>query len=129
MIKFLILTLAILSTPNTGFLSAYAELPTVATVEYRQEIGDLPHDISKYDVLIAVADCGLIGKEGVLHTIVGSLKAIVFDCAGNDGTPSWMEENNIVAEIDYWTWQKYPELVGTPATFETYHDTKKQKAT
>ena len=74
-------------TVQTGYLSAYAELPTVATLAYRQEIGDVPYDVSGYDVFIAVADCGLIGHEGTLYTNAGALRAIVMDCAGNDGTP------------------------------------------
>lgn len=101
--------------PQTGYLSAYAQGPTDATIAYRQEVGDLPYDLSQYAVFIAVADCSLVGREATLYTAVGQLSAIVFDCAGNDGTPSWMETNRIIAEIDYWTWQHWPELIGSEA--------------
>jgi len=103
------------SGAQSGYLSAYAEVPTVGTVAYRQEVGDIPQDLRPYDVLIAVADCSRIGKEATLYTAVGPLRALVIDCAGNDGTPSWMEENRIIAEIDYYSWQRWPELVGSAA--------------
>ena len=104
-----------LTASQTGYLSAYAESPTVGTIAYRQAVGDIPSDLSQFDVMIAVSDCRLIGKEGMLYTAVGPLRALVFDCAANDGTPSWMEENNIVAEIDWYTWQRWPVLVGSAA--------------
>lgn len=112
---FVVGTLGQLHTAQSGYLSAYAESPTVGTVAYRQEVGDIPHDLTGYDVLIAVSDCMMVGKPGTLYTAVGPLDALVIDCAGDDGTPSWMAENNIVAEIDYWTWAAHPELVGSAA--------------
>jgi hypothetical protein len=100
---------------HTGYLSAYGRLPTDATIDYRQSVGDIPQDLSGYDVLIAVSDCRLIGKTGVLYTAVGALRALVIDCAGNDGTPAWMFENSIIAEIDWYSWQRWPGLVGSEA--------------
>ena len=100
---------------HIGYLSAYGEMPTVATLAYRQEIGDIPSDISQYSVFLAVADCGLIGREATLISSSGVFDALIIDCAGNDGTPEWMEQNSIVAEIDFYTWAAYPELVGSAA--------------
>lgn len=100
----------------TGYLSGYNEAPTVGTVAYRQEIGDIPQNLSGYDVLIATADCGQIGKVGTLYTVVGPLNALVFDCGGDDGGHHWMRVNNILAEIDWYTWVAHPELVGSAAT-------------
>ena len=99
-----------------GYLSAYAEAPTIGTIAYRQAVGDIPQDLRPYNVLIAVADCSLIGKEALLISGGNVYEALVFDCAGNDGTPSWMEQNNIVAEVDWYFWQLRPDLVGQAAT-------------
>ena len=119
-----VLVACLLSLPDihieSGYLSAYAELPTVATLAYRQEVGDIPQDISQYDALIAVADCSLIGREALLYTEIGTMTAIIYDCAGNDGTPTWMAENRIVAEVDYWTWQRHPEIVGGAAILSVH---------
>jgi hypothetical protein len=96
-----------------GYLSAYNQLPTAATTEYRQKIGDIPKDLSRYDALLAVDDCGRIGHEAKLFAGGQVFEAIVFDCGGAEpgGGWSWMQKNNIVAETDYWFWQKYPELI------------------
>lgn len=99
-----------------GYLSAYAQLPTDATLEYRQELGQIPTDLSQFDAYIAVLDCTKIGDTGELHTDVGILDVLVFDCAGiEDGGASWMAENSILAEFDYYTWERHPELIGTEA--------------
>lgn len=106
-----------LSNTNTGYLSAYGKLPTDATLQHRQELAQIPSDLSKFDTYIAVLDCTNIGATGKLHTISGRLNVLVFDCAGTeDGGADWMIENNYVAELDYYTWERYPELIGTVAT-------------
>jgi len=102
----------------SGWLSAYGHSPTVGTIEYRKSVGDLPQDITKYDGLIAVKDCGLVGKDATLYTASGKFHVKVFDCAdrsGSDGTVSWMESNSIVAEVGYFLWDSYPEIVGAKA--------------
>lgn len=119
-IQCLTLAACLISPPpqahESGYLSAYAQTPTDATLAYRQEVGDVPYDVSQYDVLIAVLDCRLIGDEALLYTDVGVLKALVFDCAGvSDGGALWMLENNMIAEIDFYAWQKWPQLVGSHA--------------
>lgn len=99
-----------------GFLSAYALGPTVGTLNIRQEWGQLPDDLSKYEVFLAVENCDHIGKEATLHVGDESYTGIVFDCAGanayEDGQ-SWMSLLGIVAEVDYWFWLEHPELIGT----------------
>lgn len=86
----------------TGWLSQYGEAPTVATIAYRQSVGDLPLDLSPFDGFVAVADCGRIGDTGWLSIRGGPLERIaVFDCAGADGTAQWMDGNNIIAEVDF----------------------------
>jgi hypothetical protein len=107
-----------------GWLSAYAQTPTDATIDYRISIGDVPVNVwEQYDLVIAVLDCRLIGKEIILRTEKGDFYGIVFDCAGSsDGTVSWMNEHNILAEVDWYFWQEHPELIGTKATLELIHD-------
>lgn len=100
-----------------GYLSAYDKNPTVYTIQYRQEVGDIPRDLSKYDGVIAVLDCGKIGQEAVLAIGEKTLSVIVFDCAGqSDGGHAWMVENNIVAEVGWGIWQAHPHIVGKRAT-------------
>ena len=100
-----------------GYLSAYNKLPTDATIAYREEIGDIPRDsLKQYDVLVATLDCGLIGKHGVLMAGKRRFTALVFDCAGDDGGHTWMKDKNIVAEVDWYFWNEFPELIGKRAT-------------
>lgn len=100
-----------------GWLSAYDETPTVATIEYRQEAGEIPEDLSGYDGVIAVLNCDYIGKEAVLYSGEHRLDVIVFDCAGkSDGGYKWMIDNNIVAEVGYGIRVQYPDIVGSKAT-------------
>ena len=99
---------------ETGHLSAYAELPTTATLAYRIELGQI--ELGDEDVYIAVLDCSRIGDTGMLVSEDLSLSFLVFDCAGiADGGYDWMVDNDIVAEVDYYTWQSYPQLIGADA--------------
>ena len=113
----LLLTLAAAGEkPMVGFLSGYDQLPTDATIVHRQELDQIPQDLSDYDALIAVLDCSLIGESGNLYTEVAVLRVIVFDCAGQaDGGYDWMVEGGYVAELDWYSRQKYPELMGSKA--------------
>ena len=90
---------------NSGWLSAYAPEPTIGTLTYRLNIGDVELG---HDVYLAVADCGRIGETG--HITIGDSEELdyqVFDCLGSDAGYDWMKAQNIVAEVDYWTWQRY----------------------
>ena len=84
----------------TGFLSIYALTPTLATVELRQEWGQLPQDVSPY-ILLAMPDCDRIGDTLWLQVDGEYHQALVFDCAGDEQTYQWMKENNIVAELGH----------------------------
>lgn len=106
-----------------GFLSAYALLPTVGTLELRQEWGQLPQDVSGYEVFLSVADCGLIGKEATLAVDGDLYDALIFDCAGvDDGGLAWMTENAIAAEVDYWFWLEHPEYVGSELEVSIFYE-------
>ena len=94
-------------TPNTqtGYLSAYAVEPTIGTMTYRLEAGDVELG---HDVYLAVADCSRIGEVGEISIGGGEwLDYQVFDCLGADAGYDWMAANNIIAEVDYWSWQRH----------------------
>ena len=119
-----VVIIALLSLPTppaehqvmSGYLSGYDQLPTDATIAYRQETGQIPANLSSYDALIAVLDCAQIGQVGTLYTAVGPLRIMVFDCAGvDDGGHQWMVNGRYVAELDWYTRQLHPELMGTVA--------------
>lgn len=126
----LILTSALVAEPMAqpmptavldGWLSAYAQTPTDATLAIRQEWGQLPADVTAYDGYVAVLDCAMVGQDATLHTAVGSFDVLIFDCAGQaDGGYDWMVDGRFVAEIDWYLWEAYPELPGTWATLEVY---------
>lgn len=91
-----------------GWLSAYDKEPTDHTIEYRLENGDIQEG---YDTYIAVPECNRIGETGKIVFANGTEKSYqVFDCASRnvseDNSHGWMKENNIIAEIDYYSWQE-----------------------
>ena len=91
---------AILAT--SGWLSQYHELPTSATIEYRQASGEIPASLADFDGVLAVEDCDLIGYTGWLITTNATSRIVVFDCSGHAEATKWMEENQIVAEAGYY---------------------------
>lgn len=94
-----------------GWVSAYDKEPSEGTLAYRLEVGDIQPG---YDAYIATADCGLIGKTGILtYTANGrQLTVQVFDCSGEwdggvvDGV-STLTEGGYAAELDHASWQAY----------------------
>ena len=94
-----------------GWLSAFDREPPEGTLAYRLEVGDIQPG---YDTYIATADCGLIGKTGVLTYVESGmqLSVQVFDCSGEwdggvvDGV-STLTEGGYAAELDYASWQAY----------------------
>lgn len=113
---------SIIEYDNTkGFLSAYGKMPTDGTIAYHQDAKSIPDDLSPYDGVIAVMNCGDVGREARL--IVGDevFNVMIFDCAGiEDGGADWMigkdRGYSYVAEIGYYMWQKYPHILGKHAT-------------
>jgi len=92
-------------TPQSGWLSAYDMAPTIGTMTYRLESGDVELG---HDVYLAVANCGRIGETGKISIGGGEwLDYQVFDCLGADAGHDWMAAQNIVAELDYWSWQRH----------------------
>ena len=86
----------------TGYLSQYGQQPTMATIAYRQKVGDLPLDMSRFDGVIAVSDCGLIGHEARLRVEDAPWQdVIIFDCSGDVATSEWMQDSRVIAELGY----------------------------
>jgi hypothetical protein len=102
-----------------GVLSAYGEAPTYGTIAYRQDAHQIPMDLSPYDVLLAVDDCGLIGHEATLTVEDVTYTGMIFDCAGSDGAEFFSDGDDmstpwkLAADVDYDFWMKHPELVGS----------------
>lgn len=97
---------ALASSPvQTGWLSAYDIEPTIGTLVYRLENGDIEPG---HDVYLAVADCSRIGETGTITIGAGPLLDYqVFDCLGDDAEYNWMDAEGYIAEVDYFTWQRY----------------------
>ena len=96
-----------------GYISAYSEQKTIQVINNRQSWGQIPQELDKY-ILVAVENCAHIGKFGYIsHPKYGKIPIMVFDCAepGAEDGQLWMQNNKIAAEIDWSSWQKYPELV------------------
>jgi len=108
----------------TGLLSAYALNPTIGTLRIRQEWGQLPQDLTAYEVFLAVEDCSLIGQEATLEIEGQSYDGMIFDCAGvnaYDEGQSWMTTLGIAAEVDYHFWIDHPHLIGAEEARITVH--------
>lgn len=107
-----------------GILSAYALWPTLGTISYRQELGQIPQDLSMFDALIAVDDCSLIGHKATIYADDREFSALVFDCAGADGTEYFSDGDDLTtpyklsADIDYHFWKEHPDIVQTLVTVE-----------
>ena len=87
--------------PDEKWFSQYDQAPTDATLQYRQDIGDLPMDMSKYAGVIAVPSCKDIAREALVYIKGQWRRVIAFDCLGRDHG-NWMEELNVAAELGYY---------------------------
>lgn len=96
---------------DAGYVSRYDQAPTDGTIEYRLSVGDIPDTWNEYDLMIAVLSCDHIGQEVTVSADGQLYSALVFDCAGDDGGYSWMVESNIVLELGWYSYQRYPELL------------------
>ena len=96
--------------PYSGWSSAYVIETTIGTYDYRISTGDIDPG---YDSYIAVSSCKRLSETGIMVINDDIRTYQVFDCAkrdNSDGTKTWMEEDNIAAEIDYFTWEDHEEL-------------------
>jgi hypothetical protein len=97
---------------ESGYISAYDRIPTLATIKYRINQGSIPRDLSAYDGMVAVVDCHRIGQEALLVTESATFHVLAFDCAGRtDGGYEWMIDNNVIVEVGWRLRQSHPEIV------------------
>lgn len=98
-----------------GLASRYDPGVMRATIEARQA-GEtdyaLPSDIEHYDGYIATLECEDVGREAWVwfDGVDRWLHVLVTDCAvrdDSDGARSWMQDNNILFEIDGRTAARY----------------------
>lgn len=100
-------------TYDTAWASQYAQVPTDRTLEFQQDRGWLPQDLSDYTVFVATTlFCGISEdgyKTGYIRPILedgpGSWERFaVMDCAGHaDTVENFFRPNNIQVEVDYYT--------------------------
>lgn len=89
-------------SPLVGYLSQYGRRPSEATIQYRQDMGQLPADLTSFAGFIAVSDCRRIGQQAYLAIESAPYQLVaVFDCSGSRTTTEWMERNQIIAEVSY----------------------------
>lgn len=108
----IIVHLSSLGLVDTGYISQFAKSPTDGTLHYRQyESMELDPDIP-YDGYIAVKDCSRVGDEAFLKLEYDDyssdwLHVAVFDCSGHVSTSEWMDSDNIIAEVDWYTAEEH----------------------
>lgn len=89
----------------TGWASHYNPdiMESVVMVNYRH--GNLPPHTAVFDTYVAVLDCDYVGSTILIrpaHTRQWTT-ALVSDCACacHPDTISWMQDNNIIVELDF----------------------------
>lgn len=91
-----------------GRLSQYAKQPSIDTRDYRQQTGQIPMDLPDNVVLMAVADCDWIGREGLISINGSEWEPLyAFDCAGSNKAYHWLVDNGFLGEIDYFTAERH----------------------
>ena len=104
-----------LASVQTGWASQYQSYILMdATVEARQEWGQLPQDLSYWDGFVATESCAHIGKTAWIRiTDVSPMNKdsakshhrwqwhpyMVADCSGHTSTTNWMIRDNILVEF------------------------------
>lgn len=115
--------LVVAAVALSGWASAYDVGVMDATVAYRFEHGlwytTPPHDWYTVAGYVAVADCRRVGEIATIVDPAGrEWRVLIADCAGDDGTPGWMADNGIVAELDAALWARLVERHGRPLAVE-----------
>jgi hypothetical protein len=91
-------------TVYEGRLSQYAEQPSIDTLQYRQQSGQIPYGLPENVVLMAVADCEQIGRQGLISINGSEWEPLyAFDCAGSNKAYRWLVDNGFLGEIDFWS--------------------------
>lgn len=86
-----------------GYFSHYKKNPTDATLAYNVERGLLPPDLPPGTVYIAHPNCGMLGWKVWVNLGRGWEEAYIFDCAGHAETLAIWANEDVMAELDYYT--------------------------
>jgi hypothetical protein len=107
------MAMLVLKTLLYGWCSQYHPLVMESVIRVRQAgltQYNLPQHLPPVDGFVALKDCKYIGSIVWMRPLGDEQweSFLVVDCAGvEDGTKTWMEENNIIAEIDWETAQRW----------------------
>jgi hypothetical protein len=97
-----------------GVFSQYAQRPTDQVLWNRSIPGrtayTLPVEREGIDGYLAVAECERIGEVVTVSWRGRTERLMVFDCAGDGRTRSWMKRGNILGELDYYTAKRWGVL-------------------
>ena len=100
------MSLLILTTLIFGWCSQYSPGVMENVVRVRQAgltAANLPMYLPRVDGFVALKECSEIGKIVWMRKLGENEweSFLVVDCAAHgDGTREWMDENNVIAEID-----------------------------
>jgi len=86
----------------SGVASQYSPGLMEEVVVNRQLQGYLPEQLPLVDGYVAMKGCDYIGA--ILHVRPkggAAERMLVCDCAGDDVTREWMDQDNILLEVDY----------------------------
>lgn len=93
----------------SGNFTHYAQSPTDGTLDYRQDIGQLPESLWGYTVYLATIETCDVGATGWIRPVYEHgpgewERFVVFDCAGHAETvDGFFRPNRVIGEIDYYT--------------------------
>lgn len=103
-----------------GALSMFSAGPSIGTIEYREEIGQINPD-GDYDFYIALLD-DYVGCEVRMYTPKGIFNGVVFDASGDAATSKWMDWKrytddgvvvaNIAGEVNFGFGAENLDLIG-----------------
>lgn len=102
-----------LTMVTTGIASQYAPGKMQSVIHVRQTRSTSytpPQDLSRYDGFIAMESCAELGNEYYIKPDDPQYDFelfLVVDCSGHSETTQWMLHNNIIAEIDYGTAERW----------------------
>jgi hypothetical protein len=99
-----------------GLLSQYEKQPTIDTLFYRQYVSEqIPQELPDNAVLMAVADCDMIGQQGLVSVNGDEWEPMwVYDCAGSAHARDWLNDNGFIGEMDYFTALRHDAVCRCP---------------
>ena len=103
---------------EVGWASQYAPGTMERVVLYRQRLGQLPEDLSRYDGGVAVLECARIGQDVWLNFGEGWGRYLAADCASKS-------DARVSDGLSGWEWMVRGRA-GLPILVEVDHETAKR---